>query len=201
MVLDALAIVADDGLSVALHGVEAVFVVAPEVDGGTPAVEELFAGIDVGVQRLGAFLVRADALAEGAEVVVISAGYADFGLEVLGELVEGREGFGVRHVAVAVRGEDELGELAHTLGSFGCPLREPYFSMWEMNFSPWRLAALYIPGPLMLYFSAVSLAVSPSATPLAAACAIVSRPLARRLERLRPCIPRRGRQLGGQMMP
>ena len=111
--IGAVVVAADTG------SVEAVFVVAPEVDGGLPKVEEALALVDVADQRLGSLLVRADALAEGTEVVVVAAGHADVGLEVLGELEQRLEGVFVHHVAVAVGREDELGQLAHGLTLVG----------------------------------------------------------------------------------
>ena len=99
-----------------------MFVIAPEVDVGLPLGEEVLARFNVQLQGLGAFLVGAHALTEGAEIVVIAAGYADVGLKVFGEGIQRREGFGVCHVPVRVRSEDELGEFAHTLGGDGFPL-------------------------------------------------------------------------------
>ena len=64
--------------------------------------KEVFAGLNVLLQGLSAFFIGAHALTEGAEVVVIAAGYADVGLKVLGEGIQRRESLGVCHVPVTV---------------------------------------------------------------------------------------------------
>ena len=80
VVLHALAVVAYQGRPGALGRVETMLVIAPEPDVRTPAGEEVLALFDVSLERLSAFLVGTDALAEGAEVVLIAAG--DLGVKL-----------------------------------------------------------------------------------------------------------------------
>ena len=118
-VLDVLAIVADEGRARRRDQVvQAVLMIAPEVDGRTEALEEVHTGLEVGLEGLAGLRVRgADAPAQGTEVEVVAPGDADGRLVILAELPEGGEGLGVGHVAMGVGRVDEADGLAHTFAS------------------------------------------------------------------------------------
>jgi hypothetical protein len=96
-----------------LEGLGPVLVVAHQVDGRLRAFEEVFTGLDVGDEGLGAFGILPGSAAQRSEVKAVAEVDADSGLVVLDELAQGLDGVLVGHVPVVITEGDEAGRGAH----------------------------------------------------------------------------------------
>jgi hypothetical protein len=90
-----------------------VLVVTPQIDGGLGALEEIFTGLEVSQERLGAFSVVARTASKRSEVEAVAEVDAHGRLVVLDKLAKSVDGFGVSHISVIVTEGYEAGRRAH----------------------------------------------------------------------------------------